>query len=179
MADKCGSTCPVEDGFYLYSPSIAGNAVLLAAFAILVPAVAYLGFRFRTPVFSITLAAGLVLSVVGFVGRVLLGSSPRSLALFVVSLLGSVLGPVCISGAIFLTLPHILSVYGDHVSPIQPLWAGAVFYGMEAVAAAVQLVGVILLALDLGSLGVSVEPPRFQWEHLKANRLGSEMVVRV
>ena len=157
MAGACGSTCPVEGGFYTYEPNIVGNAVLLAAFGILVPAVALLGFRFRTPVFSATLVTGLLLATIGFVGRVLLNDSPRSQVYFVLSLLGTVLGPVCTIGAVFLTLPHILSIYGDHVSPIHPAWAGAVFYGLEVVAAVIQLVGVIFVAHDLTSIGVRVD----------------------
>lgn len=129
--------------------------MLLAAFAVLVPVVLFVGVRFRTPLFSATLSAGLLLGVAGFLGRVLLKTSPQSQGLFLLSLLGTVLGPVCISAANFLTLPHILSIYGDHISPIQPMVAGAVLYGLAAVAAVLEVVGVAHLAYDLGGMGVS------------------------
>ncbi|KAL6866243.1 hypothetical protein ACO1O0_002350 [Amphichorda felina] len=153
MAGDCGSTCPVDGGFYSYEPNIGANAVLLAAFAVLVPVVLFVGVRFRTPLFSATLSAGLLLGVAGFLGRVLLKTSPQSQGLFLLSLLGTVLGPVCISAANFLTLPHILSIYGDHISPIQPMVAGAVLYGLAAVAAVLEVVGVAHLAYDLGGMG--------------------------
>ncbi|KFH46824.1 Sphingoid long-chain base transporter-like protein [Hapsidospora chrysogenum ATCC 11550] len=152
MAGDCGSTCPVEGGFYAYDPNVGGNAVLLATFALLVPVVLFLGIRFRTPVFSATLATGLLLAVAGFLGRILLHGSPRNQGLFFLSLLGTLLGPVCISAANFLTLPHILSVYGDHISPLQPVVAGVVLYGLAAVAAVVQVVGVAFTAYDLSGL---------------------------
>lgn len=156
MAGDCGSTCPVEGGFYAYDPNTGGNAVLLAAFAILVPAVLFLGIRFRTPLFSATLATGLLLDVAGFLGRVLLKNSPESQGLFLLSLLGTLLGPVCISGANFLTLPHILSVYGDHISPLQPMLAGIVLYALAAVAAVIQVIGIVYAAYDLSGMGVSL-----------------------
>lgn len=156
MAGDCGSTCPVKGGFYTYEPNVGGNAVLLAAFAVLIPVVLFLGFRFRTPLFSATLSTGLVLGVAGFLGRVLLKGSPQSQGLFLLSLLGTSLGPVCISGANFLTLPHILSVYGDHISPLQPMLAGVVLYGLAAVAAIMEVVGVAYLAYDFGGMGVSL-----------------------
>lgn len=157
MAGDCGSTCPVEGGFYAYKPNIGGNAVLVAAFAVLILAALYLGIRLRTPVFSATLATGMVLEAVGFVGRVLLHGSRESQAFFVLSLLGTILGPVCISGAIFLTLPHILTVYGDHLSPLRPVVAGIIFYGLAAVAAVIQVIGVVFVAYNMS--GLEVSPP--------------------
>ena len=170
MAGDCGSTCPVEGGFYAYDPNVGGNAVLLATFALLVPVVLFLGIRFRTPVFSATLATGLLLAVAGFLGRILLHGSPRNQGLFFLSLLGTLLGPVCISAANFLTLPHILSVYGDHISPLQPVVAGVVLYGLAAVAAAVQVVGVAFTAYDLSGLNVSFR--LYCWKSDAADILG-------
>lgn len=155
MPGDCGSTCPVEGGFYAYNPNIAGNSLLLAAHGILIPAVLYLGIRFRTPVFSAILATGLLLDVVGFVGRLLLSGAPESQAFFVLSLLGTILGPACVSGAIFSTLPHILGVYGDCMSPIRPFLAGLVFYSVVSLAGVIQLIGVVFLAYDLSAMGVS------------------------
>lgn len=154
MAGDCGSTCPVEDGFYAYKPNIGGNAVLLAAFAVLVLVALYLGIRLRTPVFSATLATGMLLEVIGFVGRVLLGNTSDSQTFFVLSMLGTLLGPVCISGAILLTLPHILTVYGDHLSPLRPMVAGVIFYSLAAIAAVIQVIGVVFVSYDMSGLGV-------------------------
>lgn len=155
MSVDCGSTCPVEDGFYAYEPNLGGNAVILAAFAVLVPVVLFLGVRFRTPVFSTTLATGLLLDVLGFVGRILLKGSPDSRSYFVLALVGTVIGPSFMTAAIFLTLPHILGVYGEHLSPLRPLLAGVVFYSLAAASAVIQLVGVVFVAYDSSGLRVS------------------------
>lgn len=153
MAGDCGSTCPVEGGFYAYKPNVGGNAVLLAAFAVLVLVALYLGVRLRTPVFSATLATGMLLEVIGFVGRVLLGNTSDSQTFFVLSMLGTLLGPVCVSGAILLTLPHILTVYGDHLSPLRPMVAGVIFYSLAAIAAVIQVIGVVFVSYDMSGLG--------------------------
>ncbi|CAM1501039.1 Fc.00g102010.m01.CDS01 [Cosmosporella sp. VM-42] len=152
MAGQCGSTCPVEGGFYNYDPSVGGNAVLLAIYAALVPVVLYLGYRYRTPLFSATLTTGLLFEVLGFVGRVLLHRSRDSNACFFISHLGTVLGPTFMSTAIFLILPHILSVYGEHLCPFPPLHVGFVFYSFAGLALVLELIGVIFVAYGFNGI---------------------------
>lgn len=159
MASDCGSACPVEAGFYVYDPSIGGNAVLLAAYGLLIPAVLYPGFRFSTLAFSIVLVAGLLLDLIGFVGRLLLNGSPDRQDYFVISLLGTLLGPTFISGAIILTLPHTLSLCGERVSPLRRLFAALLLFISTAGAAVLQLVGVVFVAYNFGGIGVS--QPRY------------------
>ncbi|KAJ6443381.1 RTA-like protein [Purpureocillium lavendulum] len=72
MAGHCGISCPVDGGYYSYSPSVAGNAILLAVFSLLVPVTLYMGYLFRTPLFSAAVATGILFDVVGF-GRFLRG----------------------------------------------------------------------------------------------------------
>jgi hypothetical protein len=156
MPNDCGTTCPVDGGFYSRgSLSIAGNAILLAVFAVLTPAVLYTGVRFRTPLLSTILATGLVLEVVGFVGRILLHGESNDEIFFLLSLLGTVIGPAFITGALISILPHILSVYGEHLSPFRPILGGLLPGSLQVVAVIVQVVGVVIMALDLTSLGVS------------------------
>ncbi|CAI6086382.1 unnamed protein product [Clonostachys chloroleuca] len=153
MADGCGSTCPVPTGFYSYDQSLVGDSILLAAYGILALAATYLGFRYRTPWFSATLAVGLLLEAIGFAGRLLLKGSPKAPAFFVLSMVGTVIGPPLMGGAIFLTLPHVIRVYGEHLSPVRPLLIGFVTYALAAVAMIVQVVGMIFVAYDFNGMG--------------------------
>lgn len=176
MAGGCGSTCPVPGAFYSYDPSVAANAVLVAVFAVLSAVVLLLGVHFRTLVFSATLTTGLLLSAVGFVGRILLPGSRQSQEYFVLSLIGTILGPVCIVASIFLLLPHILSIYGDHASPVRPVYIGLLLCSLEAVAAILQVIGVVSIAYILPGMGVSrpsspsPSPNSHQHHLLKADR---------
>lgn len=156
MTGNCGSTCPVQTGFYRYTPSIGGNAVLLAAHCLLIPAFLYLGFRSATPVFSITSVAGLALGVVGFLGRLLLHHSPERQVFFAITLIGTVLGPTFITGAVILTLRHTLSLCGDILTPLQRLFVVLLLFFLAAGAAILEAVGIVFVSYNMGDVGVSL-----------------------
>ncbi|KAH7164414.1 RTA1 like protein-domain-containing protein [Fusarium sp. MPI-SDFR-AT-0072] len=148
MAGDCGSTCPASDGFYSYNPSVGGNAVLLVVFALLALAAIYFGIRSRTYLFSLALTTGLLLEVLGFVGRILLHSKRDSQGHFFLFLFGTVLGPSLIGVAIFIILPHILGIYGEPLCPFRPLVAGLVFWGLAAVTVLFELIGIVFTAYE-------------------------------
>ncbi|RTE74767.1 hypothetical protein BHE90_010776 [Fusarium euwallaceae] len=148
MAGDCGSTCPAFGGFYSYNPSVGGNAVLLVAFILLALAAPYLGFRSRTYLFSAVLTTGLFFEVLGFIGRILLHSNRDHQGYFFLFLFGTVLGPSFLSLAIFIVLPHILTIYGEPICPFRPLLAGFVFWGLSAVSMLLELIGIIFTAYE-------------------------------
>jgi hypothetical protein len=154
MPGDCGSTCPASDGFYNYSPSVGGNAVLLTVFALLSLAALYFGTRSKTYLFSLVLTTGLFLEVLGFIGRILLHSKRDDQGHFFLVLFGTVLGPSLMSLAIFIVLPHILSIYGRPICPFRPLVAGLIFWGLAAVTIVFELVGVIFTAYETKSFNV-------------------------
>lgn len=164
MAGQCGSTCPFEDGFYQYDPSVGGNAFLLALYALLAIIVMYLGLRFRIFLFSVILSTGLLFEVLGFIGRLLLHGSRDNETAFFLAQFGTVLGPTFISTAIILLLPHILRVYGSHVCPFRPVTTSLALYSLAVVAFILQLAGVIIVSF--GFEGVSVSS-----SNLRENRL--------
>ncbi|OAQ75446.1 RTA-like protein [Purpureocillium lilacinum] len=145
MAGDCGISCPVDGGYFSYSPSIAGNAILLALFSLLLPITLYMGYLFRTPFFSAVLATGLAFDVVGFAGRVLLHGDRASQTYFTLSMLGTVLGPTFTAAAIFVVLPHVLAVYGDHLSPCRPSFVEAGLCSLTCAALVIELVGVLFV----------------------------------
>jgi hypothetical protein len=73
------STTPV---LIRYSPDIAGNALYLALFTILVIGQVYQGARFKTWSFLACMAAGLVLEVIGYAGRLRLHNDPSNFTVF-------------------------------------------------------------------------------------------------
>ncbi|KAH7262195.1 RTA1 like protein-domain-containing protein [Fusarium tricinctum] len=152
MTSDCGSTCPASDGFYSYSPSVGGNAVLLTVFALLALVAIYFGVRSRTYLFSLALTAGIFFEVLGFVGRILLHSKRDDQGHFFLSLFGTVLGPSLISVAIFIVLPHILGIYGEPICPFRPLVAGLIFWGIGALTIILELVGIILTAYETNGI---------------------------
>ncbi|KAF3359378.1 Putative cutinase 1 [Verticillium dahliae VDG1] len=144
MAGDCTTdTCPVSQGFLNYRPTRPGNAVFLAAFALLVPVTLALGYRFKTPIFASILTTGLLLEVLGFAGRLLLFDNVANKTYFALFLLGTVLGSTFIAASIFIILPHALSVYGARASSVQPKHIALVLSAVALVAAIVEIIGTV------------------------------------
>lgn len=146
MAGDCSPNCPVEGGWYSYNPSLAGNAIITAAFAFLVPLTLFFGVRYQTPLFASILTTGVVLEVVGFFGRILLRGARGDRLFFLLNQLGTVVGPTLVASALFITLPHVLAVYGVHLSPIRPIIVAFTFYVLVIVTGILQVVGVVFLS---------------------------------
>lgn len=152
-------TCPVPDGFLRSPPAAAGSLVLLAAFGVLVPLNLYTGARYRTALFSATLALGILLEVMGYVGRFLLASDVADRRYFVLFLLGTVTGPTIVSAAIYLVLPHIVGLYGKSVRfPWRPVYIGVGFLALDVFTLAFQAVGGAFAANGLSKVEVGWRP---------------------
>lgn len=75
--DSCTlATCSITCAQVEYLPSVPGNAIYLAIFAILLVAQIGLGAWYRTWGFLVGMIGGLVLEIVGYVGRLMLHSNP-------------------------------------------------------------------------------------------------------
>ena len=69
--DHCTlQTCPLSLANVKYIPSLAGNALYLAIFALIMVIQSFLGIRYRTWGFLGSLLGGLALEIIGYVGRV-------------------------------------------------------------------------------------------------------------
>ncbi|KAI1502621.1 RTA1 like protein-domain-containing protein [Biscogniauxia marginata] len=130
--------------FLAYEPSLAGNAILLALFAIFVPITLVLGIKYKSYVFATVVATGLALEAMGYIGRVLLHSSPNSRGDFVVFLLGTTLGPTCICGAMFLIMPRLVAIYGEEFRSWRPVWYLFLFYVLTTLALVLELAGAVV-----------------------------------
>ncbi|KAI0386732.1 RTA1 like protein-domain-containing protein [Hypomontagnella monticulosa] len=130
--------------FLTYQPSLAGGAVFLSLFAVLIPITLALGVKYRCSVFATVIATGLALEVVGYIGRVLLHNSPTDRTSFILFLLGTLLGSTLIGGAMFIVMPQIVTVYGEEFRSWRPVWYLFLFYAFTAVSLVLQLAGGIV-----------------------------------
>ncbi|KAI1203327.1 hypothetical protein F5X97DRAFT_128979 [Nemania serpens] len=145
MASSIACTSVDCSPMFLYQPpSLAGNAVLLALFAILIPIALLLGIRYRSLGFAIPLAGGLALEVVGYIGRLLLRSDLSSRTDFAVFLVGTTLGPTCICGAMFLIVPRVVAVYGDEYRSWRPVWYLLLLCLLTVVSLVLELAGAVV-----------------------------------
>ena len=68
--------CPIEWATVNYDPSLAGNALYLAIFSLLLVVHALQLWKYRTWSFSGSMMAGMVLEIVGYLGRVQMHFNP-------------------------------------------------------------------------------------------------------
>ena len=69
-------TCPIEDAYVGYVPSLAGNALFLALFTVMLFIQLFLGIRYRTWGFLVATISGMILEVVGYIGRIRMHFNP-------------------------------------------------------------------------------------------------------
>ncbi|KAI1207316.1 RTA1-domain-containing protein [Annulohypoxylon truncatum] len=155
-ADCASGYCPRV--FLTYEPSLAGNAVLLALFAVLIPVTFALGIKYKSSIFAATVDTGLALEVVGYIGRVLLHSSPNDRSYFILFIIGTVIGPTFICAALFLIMPQIVAVYGEEFRSWRPDWFSYLFYALLTISAALELAGGIVSTIrdDSGDIDTGV-----------------------
>ena len=70
------SICPIAYAQVHYDPSLAGNALYLAIFALLLFVHVFFGIRYRTWGFFGSIVGGLVLEIIGYAARVQMHFNP-------------------------------------------------------------------------------------------------------
>jgi hypothetical protein len=76
-------TCPLSLGMVTYQPTLPGNALFLAIFAVLFVLQLWLGIRHKTWSFMAAMLLGLFTEVAGYIGRILLHTDPFNFNYFV------------------------------------------------------------------------------------------------
>lgn len=71
------ATCPIDDSYYAYRPSLAANAVFLALFSFaLVCFIFEAALSKRFVGFTIAMVSGCIIEVIGYVGRIISYNNP-------------------------------------------------------------------------------------------------------
>jgi hypothetical protein len=74
--------CSMTDAMVNYFPSLPGNAFYLAYFAVFLFVHLFLGYRYRTWGYLAGLSGGLVLEVIGYLGRIMMHNNPWTMGPF-------------------------------------------------------------------------------------------------
>ncbi|KAK4171299.1 RTA1 like protein-domain-containing protein [Triangularia setosa] len=137
-------TEPGQAVYLSYKVPPAGNAVMLAAFAALIPLSIFTGIRYKTPLYASLLTAALIVEVVGHVGRIFLSTQSASPAYFAVYMLGTHWGATFVGSAIYLILPHVTALYGEEFRLVSnALYFNIFFLVMDIFSLVFQSVGII------------------------------------
>lgn len=76
-------TCPLQDGIITYQPSLGANGFFLVCLAIMLVIQIFIGLKYRTWSFSIGMCGGLILEIVGYIGRIQLHYDPFQFNYFI------------------------------------------------------------------------------------------------
>ncbi|VBB80533.1 Putative RTA1 like protein [Podospora comata] len=138
---------PGQAVYLSYQVSPAGNAVMLAAFAALVPLNIFTGIWYKTPLYTSLLTAALIVEVVAHVARIFLSTESASPAYFAVYMVGTHWGATFVGSAIYLVLPHVTVLYGQEFRLVSnALYINIFFTIMDIFSLVFQSVGIIYAA---------------------------------
>lgn len=134
-------TCDLSMASFLYLPTVAGNAIYAAIFGVLVIAQIWLGIKHKTWGYMIAMIMGLVLEIIGYVGRIMIHNSPFDNNDFLMYLVTLTIAPALLTAAIYLCLARIVTVYGAHLSYFKPRTYTLIFCGCDLVSLVLQALG--------------------------------------
>ncbi|KAI9824052.1 MAG: hypothetical protein M1832_002120 [Thelocarpon impressellum] len=133
--------CPILYAYVRYQPSLPGNGFYLALFGVLLGAHIYLGVRYRTWGFLAGMVGGLILEIIGYVGRIMMHYNPFFRGNFLIYLVCLTIGPAFLNAAIYLSLSRVVVVYGEHVSRVRPGVYTCLFIGCDIFSLVLQSIG--------------------------------------
>lgn len=143
MADSSGARV-----FLTEPPSVGGNAALLALFVAAIPLSLWLGIRHKGVLFTTTLTPGLILEVLGYIGRVLMARGPITRSNFALFLLGTVLGANFTCASICTVMPQVMALFGHEFRGWRPAWYIPLFFILGIASVVLEIVGAVLATLQ-------------------------------
>jgi hypothetical protein len=135
-------TCSVEDyGQIQYVPSLAGNVLYVALFALFLLVQIFLGVRHRTWGFLVGMIGGLLLEIAGYIGRILLHFDVFDFNNFIIYIVCLTIGPAFLAAAVYLCLARVIAIYGSGFSWLKPRTITILFILCDFVSLVLQAAG--------------------------------------
>ncbi|OOQ83630.1 RTA1 domain protein [Penicillium brasilianum] len=141
MDDCTLATCPIDLAYINYQPNIPANVLFLVIFGLLLAAQIALGTWCRTWTYMGAMTAGLILEILGYIGRVMMHSNPFDFNAFLLYLICLTLAPAFFTAAIYVCLGRIVIVYGEDISRIRPRMYTILFVTCDIIALVLQAAG--------------------------------------
>jgi len=135
------ATCPLDCAYVHFLPTVGGNAAYAAILGLLLIAQVGLGIRYRTWGFMVGMIFGLLLEVLGYVGRALMHQNPFDFNYFLLYLIPLTIGPAFITGSIYLCLSRIIVVHGTQISRLSPRSYSLIFMSCDFISLVLQGAG--------------------------------------
>lgn len=133
--------CPVQGTIYGYYPSLAANAFFAAFFGLCMLIHLGLGLKFKTWTFMIACCLGCCGELVGYIGRLIMNNNPYDNTGFVMQICCLIIAPAFFSAGIYVTLKHIVIIFGEAWSRLRPIWYTRIFITCDLLSLIFQGVG--------------------------------------
>lgn len=135
------ATCPLDSSWLSYAPNLPGNAFFVALFGVILFLQIGLGIRYKTWGFLAGMFGGMLLELLGYVGRIQLHSAPFDRNAFLLYLICVTIAPAFISASIYLGLARIVVIYGETISRVKPATYTFLFIGCDLFSLVLQSIG--------------------------------------
>ncbi|KAF3767094.1 hypothetical protein M406DRAFT_355466 [Cryphonectria parasitica EP155] len=141
VCNEVSALCPVSATTLGYYPNKPLNIFVAVAFGL--AAVITLGFGIwkRTWAYMSFIAAGCVLELAGYVGRVLLNANPWNQQAFELQICAIILAPTLICISIYLTLKHLCLALNPTISRVPPRLFPYLFVPADVSCLLIQAIG--------------------------------------
>ncbi|OLN96354.1 Sphingoid long-chain base transporter RSB1-like protein 1 [Colletotrichum chlorophyti] len=134
--------CVDVPSYYMYKISLAANALFVAFFgASLFAFVATYILRRRGFLFTIAMSLGVVVEIIGYMGRVMSWHNPWKLGYFLLQVCCLTIAPVFLAAGLYLCLRRVVLVVGPEISRISPAWYTQIFIPCDLVSLVLQATG--------------------------------------
>ncbi|CAG8975696.1 hypothetical protein HYALB_00007900 [Hymenoscyphus albidus] len=143
-ADCTLETCPLSASVYGYLPNKAANYFFLVAFGLSCLAHFFQGARSRSWTFMLAFGVGAFGEAVGYVGRILLRNNPFSRTYLTIMLVPGTVAPAFLAGGVYLTLKHLIIIYGRNFSRIAPRLYTWIFVFADIASIVIQALGAVI-----------------------------------
>ncbi|KAJ5645569.1 RTA1 domain protein [Penicillium longicatenatum] len=147
-SDNCTIvTCPLTEAYLDYLPNLPANAFFVGLFGLICGIQLILGIRYRMWSYMIPMLFGLILEVLGYIGRIMLHNNPFNFNSFLLYLICLTIAPAFFSAAIYICLGKIITVYGDNIARFRPRTYTIAFVSFDIASLLMQSVGGALTSI--------------------------------
>ncbi|KAH6608396.1 hypothetical protein Trco_001742 [Trichoderma cornu-damae] len=144
MAIDCtevSALCPVSATVLGYYPNLGSGIFFAIGFGILAVASIVLGIWKKTYSYAVGLSIGLILEILGYVGRIQLHSNPWNSGAFQLQISAIILAPTFICVSIYLIIKHVAINLNPSVSRIKPRLFPLIFLPADLSCLIIQAIG--------------------------------------
>ncbi|KAF2760759.1 putative RTA1 domain protein [Pseudovirgaria hyperparasitica] len=140
--DQCTlDICPIDIARFHYLPNVAGNVFFCIVFGVCLLLQLFFGIKHKTWGYMVAMVFGLVLELLGYVGRLLLHNNPFLFDNFLLYLICLTIGPAFLSAAIYLCLGRIIVIYSPALSRLKPRTYTVLFVSCDLLSLVLQALG--------------------------------------